>query len=342
MLRRSARALLPPGVHAVDRVADLPREDWDALTGPGDIFLTCRWLEVVEATAGVPMAYLWTERAGRPVAALATALATTSVPWALGRPDVVLTKSAEEELPGAGELLAGLAADPSERLMPSLVTGGRHVGGTRLLHAPEATPEDLAALVQAAEVLGKEAGARSVCFLYLDERDTALGQVLGGRGYRTCVTGWFSALEVPDGGFPAYLAALPSRKRRVSVAAERRRIAESDVSVGLEELDSADFPASRSWSRSCWRNTPSTSRRNSSCPCSTRPGSASAATRWPPSPGRRARSWASRRSCATATTGPPARPATTTPTSGVPASRSTSNSSTTSWSRKPPRPGSAR
>ncbi|MFU2339283.1 GNAT family N-acetyltransferase [Streptomyces sp. NA13] len=242
MLRRSARALLPPGVHAADRVADLPREEWDALTGPGDIFLTCRWLEVVESTAGVPMAYLWTERAGRPVAALATALATTSVPWALGRPDVVLPKSAEEELPRAAELLAGLGGDPSERLMPSLVTGGRHVGGTRLLHAPEATPEDLAVLVQAAEVLGKEAGARSVCFLYLDEQDTALGQVLGARGYRTCVTGWFSALEVPDGGFPAYLAALPSRKRRVSVAAERRRIAESGVSVGLEELDSADFP----------------------------------------------------------------------------------------------------
>ncbi|MEU8975207.1 GNAT family N-acetyltransferase [Streptomyces monashensis] len=233
---------LPDGVRAAERAADLPRAGWDALTGPYDIFLTCRWLDVVEATAGVPMTYLWVERAGKPVAALATATATTSVPWALGRPDVVLRNSAEAELPRAGALLASLGGDPSDLLMPAMVAGGRHVGSTRVLSCPEASDADVESLVTAAELLARQAGLATVCFLYVDEQDDALGRVLGARGYVTCTTGRYSTLQVPEeGGFDGYLAALP-RKRRVSVAAERRRMRESDVRVRLESLHSADLP----------------------------------------------------------------------------------------------------
>ncbi|PNE40112.1 MULTISPECIES: GNAT family N-acetyltransferase [Streptomyces] len=232
---------LPEGVHAVERTADLPRESWDALVGPYDAFLTCRWLDVVEATAGVPMTYLWRERAGRPVAALATAVATTSVPWALGRPDVVLRNSAKDGLPDAAELLAGLAGDPSAVLMPALVAGGRHVGSTRVLQAPEATGEDIEALVRAAEALATDAGLASAAFLYLDEQDTELTRILDSRGYRSCTTGHYSVLQVPPEGFESYLAALP-RKRRSSVSAERRRIREAGLRVDAEPLATADLP----------------------------------------------------------------------------------------------------
>ncbi|MGV9884410.1 GNAT family N-acetyltransferase [Streptomyces sp. NPDC003006] len=232
---------LPDGVLAVHRSADLPRAGWDALAGPYDVFLTCRWLDVVEATAGVPMTYLWVERDGRPVAGLATARATTSVPWALGRPDVVLRNSAEAQLPGAAELLASLDADPSEALMPALVAGGRHVGSTRVLCSADATGADVESLVAAAEALARAAGLASVCFLYLDERDASLTRTLATRGYTSYTTGRYSTLHVPDdGGFDAYLAALP-RKRRVSIASERRRIRESGLRVRLTSLDETDL-----------------------------------------------------------------------------------------------------
>ncbi|MFD1831186.1 GNAT family N-acetyltransferase [Streptomyces desertarenae] len=228
-------------VHTVERAADLPRREWDALARPSDVFLTTRWLDVVENTAGVPMAYLWTERDGVPVAALATASATASVPWTLGRPDVVLRNSAEAGLPGAAGFLAGLGGDATTALMPSVVAGGRHVGNTRILYGARATDEDLEALVTAAEARARDLGAASVAFLYLDETDRRLAAVLGARGYAGCVSGRHSSLSVPADGFDGYLASLP-RKRRVSVAAERRRLREAGVDVRLESLDGADLP----------------------------------------------------------------------------------------------------
>ncbi|MEV6319382.1 hypothetical protein [Streptomyces sp. NPDC051776] len=52
---------------------------------------------------------------GGSVAGLATALATASVPWGLGRPDVVLRNSAEADLIGAVGFLAGLPEEPVHR-----------------------------------------------------------------------------------------------------------------------------------------------------------------------------------------------------------------------------------
>ncbi|KUO16769.1 GNAT family N-acetyltransferase [Streptomyces dysideae] len=234
---------LPTGVQAVDRAVDLPRRGWDALAGPGDLFLTCRWLDVAEATAGVPMRYLWTERDGQPVAALATALATASVPWMLGRPDAVLRGSAEAGLPGAAEFLTDLGDDPTSVLLPALLAGGRHIGNTRILYGPSATEHDLAPLVEAAESQAYGMGAAGLCFLYLGEAaesDRQLGALLAARGYESFVSGHYSVLRVPKDGYEGYLATLP-RKRRVSVAAERRRVRAADVRTALEPLADADL-----------------------------------------------------------------------------------------------------
>ncbi|MFH8409102.1 GNAT family N-acetyltransferase [Streptomyces sp. NPDC018019] len=239
MTPRTARP--PGGVHAVERAADLPRQAWDALTRPSDVFLSTHWLDVVESTAGVAMTYLWVERAGVPVAGLATALATASVPWALGRPDVVLRNSADADLTGAADYLAGLPAEPVSSLMPSLVAGGRHLGNTRVLYGPQATAGDLDTLVAAAESRARDAGAASIAFLYLDENDRLLASVLATRRYASYTSGRYSSLHIPSDGFDGCLASLP-RKRRVSIRAERRKLRDADTSVAVESLDRADLP----------------------------------------------------------------------------------------------------
>ena len=240
MLRQQAIGFPPDGIRQVTRSADLPRNGWDALAGPGDIFLSCRWLDVVEATAGVPMTYLWRERGGAPVAALPTALATSDVPWALGRPDVVLRNSVAAGLPGAAEFLETLDGDPTQRLMPTLLAGGRHVGGTRALSSAAATATDLEDLVDEAETLARRSHAATVCFLYLDAQDQQLAQILHKRGYQNYVSGQYSRLPVPADGYHGYLASLPS-KRRISVAAERGKIQRAGVRVSLESLKATDL-----------------------------------------------------------------------------------------------------
>ncbi|MEV6766730.1 GNAT family N-acetyltransferase [Streptomyces sp. NPDC051105] len=232
---------LPEGVRAVRQARALPRDEWDALTRSSDLFLTTRWLDVVEDTAGVPMAYLWIERAGKMVAGLATALADASAPWSLGRPDYVLEKSAEAGLPGAKEILADLPGETTSALMPTLLAGGRHLGNTRVLYGREASADDLETLVTAAQSLARGVGAVSIAFLYVDETDHELRSVLTRCGYRSYVSGRYSSLHVPPDGFPGYLAALPS-KRRVSIKAERRKLYDAGCRLSVESLDGADLP----------------------------------------------------------------------------------------------------
>ncbi|MEE6258680.1 GNAT family N-acetyltransferase [Plantactinospora sonchi] len=225
---------------------------WDALAGPDDLFLTRRWLRVVEEGLTAPLRYLWLDRAGQVVAAVPAVLATVDVPWVLSRPDVILHNSLAAGLPDAAGFLAGLPGaagppDPADSgwsatgaLMPGLVAGGRHLGHTRMLSGPATTAADLDRLLAALEQLATGWRAASVAFPYLDDRDDTLGGVLRGRGYRSFVSGRYSTLTVPADGFPGYLAALP-RKRRVSVAAERRRIRSAGVVLTTRPLADVDL-----------------------------------------------------------------------------------------------------
>jgi predicted N-acyltransferase len=216
-------------------VAELPA-GWDDLSGPDDLFLTTRWLRVVEATHRTRPAYLWLERDGAPVAGLATILATADAPWVSGRPDTLLAKCVAAGMPGAAEFAASL---PAGVPMPSLALGGRHIGNTRLLLGPTATSGDAARLLDAALMMAAGAEARSVVVPYLDQGDSGFADDLRGRGFRSFDSGRYSRLAVPAGGFDGYLRTLPSR-RRVSVAAERRRIAEAGAVVTLGPLAEAD------------------------------------------------------------------------------------------------------
>lgn len=230
-------------VRTVDSAALLPAVDWDGLAGADDLFLARPWLRVAEATSGVPMTYLLGHDEHGLTSGLPTALLGPEVPWLLGRPDTLAGYCAEEGLDGAADFLAVLSGAPADLLMPSLVCGGRHLGGTRVLTraglaSPAAATERL---VAAAEDLMRERQARSVAFLYVDERDTVLRQVLTARGYASFTSSSYSWLPVPDGGFGGYTATLSAHRRR-RIEAERRRLRAAGVQVRLEPLTAELVP----------------------------------------------------------------------------------------------------
>lgn len=152
-------AQAPDGVRAVADAAGLEAAGWPSLLGAEDFFQTPRWLAVQEVNSGTAMDFLLRERGGRPVAGLVTAWADTSVAWLLARPDAMLRRALEQEVPEAAGVLRDVAGGDPDRLLPSLVCGGRHLGRTRALASPEATAEDLAALLEEAETMAAKPGS---------------------------------------------------------------------------------------------------------------------------------------------------------------------------------------
>lgn len=220
------------------RVADaaaLPGAGWADLVGPEDFFQTPPWLAVQERNSGTTMDFLVRRRGGAPVAALVTAWADDSVPWLLARPDAMLARALEEGTPEARDRLADVAGGEPASLLPSLVCGGRHLGRTRPLTAPDALPPDVEALVAEAEQLAADRGAASVCFPHVDERDTGLVDLLRRRGYRSHLSAHYAWLPIPPGGWDQFLAEM-SKHRRRRVRLERRALAEAKVEVRLEPL----------------------------------------------------------------------------------------------------------
>jgi len=241
-----------PGVRLVRRSVEIPAASWDALAGPGDFYLTTPWLATLEETSGAAMGYLLAEDpgAGGPTDALtgglagglATALAEVSAPWLSGRPDTLLARCVRESRPGAEQYQAQLPPDLAGALMPALVCGGRHLGRTRLLSADGPGARNTAErLLASAERLAVARGARSVAFLYVDEEDVELRQLLEARGYAGFQSSVYCRMTLPPGGFESYLSRFSSVRRR-SVLAERRRLARAGVEVRVEPLTSEAIP----------------------------------------------------------------------------------------------------
>ncbi|MCY1655011.1 hypothetical protein OVA19_31690 [Streptomyces sp. SL203] len=114
----------PDAVRAVADAAGLEAAGWNSLLGAEDFFQTPRWLAVQEVNSGTAMDFLLRERAGAPVAGLVTAWADTSVAWLLARPDAMLRRALEQEVPEAAGVLRDVAGGDPDRLLPSLVCGG--------------------------------------------------------------------------------------------------------------------------------------------------------------------------------------------------------------------------
>jgi uncharacterized protein len=223
------------GIREVDDPAALEPNGWSDLVGPEDFFLSREWLTITQATAGVPMRYLTVDRDGVAVAGVSIAFAGTGSPWLLGRTDTLLARCVAEGRPGAAEVVATLPAGMDKELMPGLVCGGRHLGRTRMLLGPDAGLAEAQLLMARVEAIAGESGARSICFPYLDERDTTLRAVLHERGFLHHESGEFATLALPPGGFAGYLASL-SRHRAERIRAERRVLSAAGVQTTVEEF----------------------------------------------------------------------------------------------------------
>jgi predicted N-acyltransferase len=223
-------------VEVVDRGTALPADAWDALAGAGDLFLSRRWLAVVTETSGAEVRVLLDGAGG-----LVTAVATRTAPWLSGRPDTLLERGVREGWPGSAELRAALPDDLAAALLPGLVCGGRHLGRTRPLVPPGTGPAPIERLVRAAERLAADEGLRSVSFLYVDEHDDALRDVLTDRGYACHESGRYSWLPVPSGGLSEHLATLSAHRAR-RIRAECRRLAAAGVVSAVEPLTRRDVP----------------------------------------------------------------------------------------------------
>ncbi|MGW1318779.1 peptidogalycan biosysnthesis protein [Streptomyces sp. NPDC002426] len=231
-------AQAPDGVRAVANAAGLEAAGWPSLLGAEDFFQTPRWLAVQEVNSGTAMDFLLRERGGRPVAGLVTAWADTSVAWLLARPDAMLRRALEQEVPEAAGVLRDVAGGDPDRLLPSLVCGGRHLGRTRALASPEATAEDLAALLEEAEAMAAGRGAATVCFPHVDVRDVALTGLLERRGYRHHLSDHYAWLDIPPGGFEQFVDEMSAHRRR-RVRLEGRALADAGVEVNVEPLTQA-------------------------------------------------------------------------------------------------------
>ncbi|MFI8006432.1 GNAT family N-acetyltransferase [Streptomyces sp. NPDC086010] len=225
----------PDGVRAVGGAAALEAAGWDSLLGAEDFFQTPRWLTVQEVNSGTAMDFLVRERDGAPVAGLVTAWADSSVAWLLARPDAMLKRALEQDVPEAAAVLRAVAGGDPDSLLPSLVCGGRHLGRTRTLASADATGDDLAALVGRAEAMAPDRGAATVCFPHVDVRDTSLVALLESRGYHHHPSDHYAWLDIPPGGFEQFVEEMSAHRRR-RVRLERRALAEAGVEVNVEPL----------------------------------------------------------------------------------------------------------
>jgi predicted N-acyltransferase len=111
-------------------------------------------------------------------------------------------------------------------VMPSLFCGARNPAHTRVAGGADAE------VVAAAVALGEEL-ARSTTFLYVDEDDEALRDLLRETGFASFRTGTASILDVPAGGLEEYLARFRS-DRRSAIRRERRKVRDAGFELAVE------------------------------------------------------------------------------------------------------------
>ena len=190
----------------------------DRLLRSSDFYLSSAWLGLLEAISPVPPYYLIArDDHGRVVAGLAAhLLGRDTPPWDFYRVDRVLRRlAAMPDRDARG--IAGVWGREPAMLMPSLLLGGRHTAHSRLLLAPglsEAAQQAATdALLDEAGKLGRDLGARSLAFMFVDEHDR-LRDDLGQRGYRAFLHAKAGVMDIDFTTFDEYLGRFSSHRRR--------------------------------------------------------------------------------------------------------------------------------
>lgn len=216
---------------------DIDAESWDIRLDQDDFYLTSRWLGLVEDNVQTPVRYAVLADGERIEAGLPTVIADINSPWVLGRPDGILEEArrAGQSLP---EALSAQHLD-SVSLLPSLVCGGRHMGPTRV--AGSRDTEQIRELLAWALQYAASADVASISFPFVDEGDAELRRILGSGGYHGHLSAEYAILDLPVGGWDAYLASLPGKRRR-RVLADARQLQASDVTSRMVPLSECNLP----------------------------------------------------------------------------------------------------
>lgn len=192
-----------PACREASSVRDLDPFEWDASLGAGNFYASRPWLRVAEETADIPPFYLRLTIPGGALATLPCYPMAADSPFPFCRLNFLAAQFIESCAVGEG-------ADVVNAMMPSLFLGGRNPAHTRI--GASAVESDSAwqasvlhDLLAEAENAAQRRALRSVGMLYVDEGMTVLRQVLTERGY-VCFPHYRAAvLDVPDGGFDAYI-----------------------------------------------------------------------------------------------------------------------------------------
>jgi uncharacterized protein len=240
-MRRTIDPKLSPGAGDVP-VLERPSSaralgaEWDALLGPGDLYLDTRWLEMVEFAYTAPPLYLVARgRTGAIEGGLVGYRFDATTPASsFYRIDMVLAR-----LIGDAGHPSRTGAETFEALLPSLFCGGRTNAHSRVPVAPSLDSSS-ARRVTGQLLLGLEeqaeaTGAASLGFLYVDADDLPLRGALEDAGYRCLRTGVRSILDVAWSSFVGYERGF-SRNRRFSIRRERRMLAEAGVRYRIVRL----------------------------------------------------------------------------------------------------------
>ncbi len=220
-------------IQILSAASELGRCGWDDhLLHSDDFYLSSAWLGVLETISPVPPFYLTAiDDNGRAMAGLAAHLLDRDTPpWDFYRIDRVLRRLAAMPDRDARGIVGVRAREPV-MLMPSLLLGGRHTSHSRLLLAPglseAARQEATDALLDEAGRLGRDLGARSLAFMFVDE-DDRLRDDLAQRGYLAFLHATAGVMDIDFATFDEYLSRFsPHRRRRIGK--ELRSFAEAGV-----------------------------------------------------------------------------------------------------------------
>ena len=192
----------------------------DHLLRSSDFYLSSAWLGLLEKISPVPPFYLIArDDHGRPMAGLAAhLLGRDTPPWDFYRIDRVLRRVAAMPDRDARGIVGVRGREPA-MLMPSLLLGGRHTAHSRLLLAPglseAAQQEATDALLDEAGKLGRDLGARTLAFMFVDEHDR-LRDDLEQRGYLSFLHAKAGVMDIDFSTFDEYLGRFsPHRRRRI-------------------------------------------------------------------------------------------------------------------------------
>jgi len=224
----------------VPTIAEALEYGYGALANPDDLYLSPQWLKVEEKIGLVqsPSYILCLAGEGHsPVVAAAWAFLVDEANWwPFVRIDMVFSKLLDERnipvTPRTKEVL--------HSLLPNVVVGPFRGGTTSLRVHPDISAElarvAAAEILSEIEIMARAEGLRSVALPYVPAENRPLRDALRESGYMEFgLAHNVSLLRIESQSFDGYLSGL-DRHRKASIKAERRKIADSGVQIGLEEL----------------------------------------------------------------------------------------------------------